>query len=251
MRRLPRGLRLFLPMVAIAVAGSTTGIALGGNPEQHAPPIDRGTVVPISGIGETLVIVIGGDYGSRAEAEAATAAAQRSFGHLQGFYIDESDNYEVLGIYEQTSADLRVIPCPEWRRETRMECPRGLSEVKAYQTVNLRHVSRADIRPFLAAREEVGCGTPGFRPCARANLAGRLTPAFSLRPGRFLTLTAFRTKLGAEEFIDFARAAGVADLAVLRVHKLGGGFVGLGQESHPDGSGPLEEPLADPAPYQE
>ena len=251
MQRVPRGIRLFLPMVAIAVAGSTTGIVLGGNPEQPAPAIDAGTLVPDSGIGETLLIVIGGDYGSRAEAEAATAAAQRSFGHLQGFYIDESDNYDVVGVYEQTSADLHVIPCAEWRRETRLECPRGLSEVKAYQTVNLRYVSRAAIGPFLAAKDAVGCGTPGFRPCARANLADRLTPAFSIRSGRFLTLTAFRTKLGAAEFIDFARAAGVADLAVLRVHKLGGGFIGLGQESHPDGSGPLEEPLADPAPYQE
>jgi hypothetical protein len=35
-----------------------------------------------------------------------------------------------------------------------------------------------------------------------------------------------------------------------QVVKIGGGYVGLGRELHPDGSGPLTAPLADQERYQ-
>lgn len=63
-------------------------------------------------------------------------------------------------------------------------------------------------------------------------------------------LTAFRTRRGAESFLDMANAFGVHDLEVLRVRKSGTAYVGLGQEAHPDGHGPLLEPLADQAQHQ-
>jgi hypothetical protein len=187
---------------------------------------------------------------SLAEAQAAATAAQQTFGHLQGFYIDEAANYQLVGVYEQTSANQRVVPCADWERETKMECPPGLSEVRAYEPVKLRHVPRANARSFLSAKDEASCGSPGFRPCARHRLHQLLTDDLALKPDRFLLLNAYRTKKGAAEGVEFARMA-VDDVSVLRVRKIGGGYVGLGQEAHPNGSGPLDGPLPDAAKYQE
>lgn len=254
MRRTPRLLRVFLPIIALALAGSTTGIVFATPAASPAgEPADLFSEEPfvqVTGVGETILIVVGGDFGSLAEAEAARATAQLTFGHLQGFYIDEADNYQVVGVYEQTSADQRVVPCADWKRQTRMECPPGISHVKAYQDVALRHIALAGARSFLSANDQSGCGSPGSGPCARANLARLLTPALTLRPGRFLLLNAYRTKQGAADGVDFARTA-VPRVSVLRVRKIGGGYVGLGQEGHPDGTGPLNGPLADPATHQE
>jgi hypothetical protein len=66
-----------------------------------------------------------------------------------------------------------------------------------------------------------------------------------------LLLSAFRTKAGAAAFMELARSAGATELVALRVIKLGGPYVGLGQEAHPDGSGPLLGPLPDPGAYQD
>ncbi len=51
--------------------------------------------------------------------------------------------------------------------------------------------------------------------------------------------------------VELARSAGATELVALRVIKLGGPYVGLGQEAHPDGSGPLLGPLPDPGAYQD
>ncbi|HXF57921.1 MAG TPA: hypothetical protein VNO34_10205 [Actinomycetota bacterium] len=70
-------------------------------------------------------------------------------------------------------------------------------------------------------------------------------------PGTWILLSAFRTLRGAEEFVELARAAtGSSDFLVLRVRKLGGPYVGLGQEPHPDGSGPLRGPLPNQESFQ-
>jgi hypothetical protein len=73
----------------------------------------------------------------------------------------------------------------------------------------------------------------------------------TLAPGTWILLSAFRTLRGAQEFVELARAAtGSSDFLVLRVKKLGGPYVGLGQEAHPDGSGPLRGPLPNQETYQ-
>lgn len=73
----------------------------------------------------------------------------------------------------------------------------------------------------------------------------------TLTPGTWILLSAFRTLRGAEEFMELARAAtGSSDFLVLRVRKLGGPYVGLGQERHPDGSGPLRGPLPNQESFQ-
>lgn len=251
MRRPPK---FFVPMVALMAAGFATGIVLAAPASSPRGAADASSIeesfVPVDGVGETMLIVVGGDFPSRVEAQAAADAAQQTFGHLQGFYIDEAANYEVIGVYEQTSVDQRVVPCAAWESETKLECPAGLSEVRAYQPVKLRHVSRANIPSFLSAKDAANCGLPGFRPCARHRLDQLLTDDLALRPGRFLLLNAYRTKRGAAEGVEFARMA-VEDVSVLRVRKTGGGYVGLGQEAHPNGSGPLDRALPDAAKYQE
>lgn len=62
-------------------------------------------------------------------------------------------------------------------------------------------------------------------------------------PGDFALLSAFRTEEGAAAFAEFLSAMGVASSITPRMENRGTVFVGLGQEAHPDGSGPLLQPL--------
>lgn len=64
-------------------------------------------------------------------------------------------------------------------------------------------------------------------------------------PGRggWALVSAFRTQEGAQEFAKLAEVAGARVAITPRVTSLGGTYVGLGQESAPDGSGPLSEPV--------
>jgi hypothetical protein len=67
----------------------------------------------------------------------------------------------------------------------------------------------------------------------------------------WVLVTGFRTRAGLLEFLGFLQAAGtVPNLQVAQVEKIGLCDIGLGQESHPDGSGPLLGPLPDQASYQ-
>ena len=59
----------------------------------------------------------------------------------------------------------------------------------------------------------------------------------------YVLVTAFRTSKGAQEFLELARAADAPALLTPRMTNRGGVYVGLGQESHPDGTGPLIGPL--------
>lgn len=67
--------------------------------------------------------------------------------------------------------------------------------------------------------------------------------------GDHALVSAFRTEAGAEEFAGFADAMGFpAQILERRVRSLGGLYAGLGQESAPDGSGPLTGPIAESLP---
>ena len=68
-------------------------------------------------------------------------------------------------------------------------------------------------------------------------------------PGDFALVTAFRTEDGAQDFVELAGAFG-SQVTILpeRVRSLGGLYAGLGQESNPDGSGPLLAPVAESLP---
>jgi hypothetical protein len=59
----------------------------------------------------------------------------------------------------------------------------------------------------------------------------------------YVLVTAFRTEAGARDFLDLADAAEQPALLTPRMENRGTVYVGLGQEAHPDGSGPLIGPL--------
>jgi hypothetical protein len=60
----------------------------------------------------------------------------------------------------------------------------------------------------------------------------------------YVLATAFRTQAGAEDFLELAGAAEAPALLTPRLENRGTVYVGLGQEPHPDGSGPLIGPLS-------
>lgn len=149
-----------------------------------------------------------------------------ALGDMQGFYFDLASNYEVLGAYVQQT--------PDFSTES------GVSEV-APVPVELEHVEPAALESELAENAE--CGREDLRPCPNPALLAFVANGFRFEAGSTLALSGFRTKAGAEGFIEFARAVGVEGLFALRVRKTGGRYIGLGQEAHPDGSGPLLTPL--------
>ncbi len=59
----------------------------------------------------------------------------------------------------------------------------------------------------------------------------------------YVLVTAFRTEQGAREFLQLAHAAGAPARLTPRLTNRGWAYVGLGQEAHPDGTGPLIGPL--------
>lgn len=241
---------LMITTALALTAGLATGV-VAARPSEVAR--DSGSMTPVTGAGETMLIVVGGEFPTYAA--ASDAAAALDFGDVQGFYIDTTDNYRTVGLYEQTSPDLRTVECSAALQQVGVECPPGLSQLRDIQPVSLRYVPLSAARGLLgaAASPGEGCGTVDRPPCAAAWMADLLiADDFQLAPGRFLLLSAFRTKQGAQSFVESARLAGAAEYAVLRVRKLGGPYVGLGQEPHPDGtSGPLLAPLPNQDVYQQ
>jgi hypothetical protein len=68
-------------------------------------------------------------------------------------------------------------------------------------------------------------------------------------PGDFALVSAFRTEEGARAFVDLAASFGIAaTILPERVRSLGGLYAGLGQESNPDGTGPLLGPVGESLP---
>jgi hypothetical protein len=68
-------------------------------------------------------------------------------------------------------------------------------------------------------------------------------------PGDSALVSVFRTREGAQAFVDLAHSYGYpATLLDQRVRSLGGLYAGLGQEPAPDGSGPLLHPVPESLP---
>jgi hypothetical protein len=60
----------------------------------------------------------------------------------------------------------------------------------------------------------------------------------------FVLVSAFRTEQGASDFLEVVRASDGPALLTPRLLNRGYEYVGLGQEQHPNGKGPLIGPLA-------
>lgn len=242
----PPTVRLPIAIIAgAALLGTIVGVstAAPGAEPRPEPSVDAKVA---NGVGERVVLVLAGQYATVEEANDATQ--EFHFGDLQGFYIDASENYRILGYYGQSKPDIVKMRCEDVP-PTAGECPAGQT-VLAHRPVVLELHDLRDA-PGLVKAAEAACDGVDQPPCVPQRLLGYLRrPDWQLKPGMQLLLSAFRTKRGAEEFAELARDRG-ATVVVVRARKLGGPYVGLGQESHPDGvSGPLLEPLADPDRYQ-
>ncbi|HXG39675.1 MAG TPA: hypothetical protein VNJ28_01920 [Candidatus Limnocylindrales bacterium] len=238
-------------MVLIAAAAASTAAArVGVDPGEPGPHPDRIEALRpelVTGAGEQLVIVVNGRFDD--EQAAVRANARLRFGELQGFYVDRSANYRLLGYYEQTSPDRQAVDCQASEDPSGVECPDlGGSWISLPEVRLVYH----PLDHPAQIQDPEPCGTIGVPPCVAERLSRLLatTRGDKLADG-VLLLSAFRTKAGAAAFMELARIAGATELVALRVIKLGGPYVGLGQEAHPDGSGPLLGPLPEPGAYQD
>jgi hypothetical protein len=205
----------------------------------------------VSAAGETILLVVA-DVVAHAAAATRLTEINAPFGELQGFYADATDGYEVLGALLQTSADVRVEPCagvldPLTATSQLIDpsCPLG-EVARTLQPIETALVSVDALRSGEARALCVFSGAS----CGIDRVKDLLGDDLALTGGLSLLTTGFRTKRGAQEFLELARAAGIVDLVTLQVQKLADGDVGLGQEPAPDGSGPLIGPLEDQQSYQ-
>jgi hypothetical protein len=215
---------------SVASVPSTTVDASEPLPSTSAAPSSTTTPAPTSTVGGLLVTGVGEEslivviHSVWADGEEPSPGLE-AFGDMQGFYFDLATNYAVLGAYVQQT--------PDYSTES------GGSRESV--PVELEHVELAALEAELADNAE--CGREDLRPCPNPALLAFVANGFRFDGGSTLALSGFRTKAGAEGFIEMARAFGLEGLFALRVEKTGGGLIGLGQEEHPDGSGPLLGPL--------
>jgi hypothetical protein len=93
------------------------------------------------------------------------------------------------------------------------------------------------------ANESIAFGDLQGYYVARTDQFAGLRELMDETADEFVLATAFRTEAGAQEFLELADAAEAPALLTPRLGNTGDVYVGLGQEAHPDGSGPLIGPL--------
>jgi hypothetical protein len=230
--------------VAVVTAGSSPGTTSEGRPTpDHGPP---GT-----GRGENLLLVVVDSYAT--QAEASQRAGEISYGDVQGLYVAPSDAFSVLGVYEQTNAAFVSSSCDTPRPEDVHVCETGqFDRIRVHQEPRLRRLDGARWHAELDNRRtrSGGCARNDAPPCVADRFDQLLGEDGQLESGRWLLLSGFRTKLGAQQFLTSTQAARQEDAVVLRVRKHDDSDVGLGQEPHPSGNGPLVGPLDRQDSYQ-
>jgi hypothetical protein len=242
--------------IVAAILAATLGIATTTWTHASAGSTDNAILTgPVTdGLGETLLLVVA-DVVPRADELARLGEINRHFGDLQGFYANDTDGYDVTGALVQTTPDAVATTCPPFldvfktivgSQLVDVDCPEG-RVVNIFQPLATTFVPVADLSTFPFPSP---CGGSGLAPCQQDRLIELLGDDLRFDPGLSMIGTAFRTKRGAQEFLELARSAGVTDLVTLQVRKLVGGDIGVGQESNPDGSGPLTGPLPDQEHYQ-
>ena len=100
--------RLVLGIVAATVAGAVTGtvVARGQERARTEPEAlsDPAASQPMDmGVGEDVLLVVGGTFETRVEAEEANAGI--SFGDVQGFYVAKTSQFD--GLRAQLGASAR------------------------------------------------------------------------------------------------------------------------------------------------
>lgn len=235
--------------VALALSASVAAIALPRADAELTGGVAAG------GIGESLILVVASNPATFTDAVATADELNARFGDLQGFYVDAAENYDVTGALVQVTPDAEGVRCPSPGETFEavvesvpldLDCPDGFTSLTVLLPVGLRYVAADDYGSFEFPSP---CGVVGQPPCQRERYRAMLGDDLTFAGG-FVVATAFRTKQGAEQFLELARSADVRDPVVVQAAKLAGGDIGLGQEPHPDGSGPLTGPLADQERYQ-
>ncbi len=231
--------------VAVVLGITTAGWRASGETDLAMPaPVDVGS----AGVGETLLLVVA-DVVAHAESTEKLASLNEHFGDTQGFYADATKAYDVTGALVQTSPDFANVSCdealgtlasPRSDHGSTTDCSALPSAVRALLPISTTLVPSDVLTTYLSTTP---CGTAASPPCVAERFNELLGDDLELEPGKVVITTAFRTKRGAEEFLDLARAVGLTGLITVQAKKLSGGDVGLGQEPHPDGSGPLTGPL--------
>lgn len=235
---------------ATDIGGVATDVVAGAQEQlDELPTIDLNVVPPdpvVGPVNETLILVIAGRAPSLAEAQSRLEEVNTHFGKLQGFYLDEARHYDVTGLLVETSPETVSVPCaPAEDGHSTIDCPEDADSVAELQHATLELVDKGQLSTAVLP----SCEDVGLALCRESYLT-TLTDDVVFSATDWLLVTAFRTKQGAEEFLDLSRAVGLGGLVAVQAVKLGGGDVGLGQEPHPDGSGPLLGPLDDQAAYQ-
>ncbi len=136
---------------------------------------------------------------TREDAEKGVAAI--SFGDMAGFYVDLTDNYNVIGVYGQKDPDIVPITCEDIPQSVG-ECEPG-SIIEAHQAVTLQYRELTPGKGLALDPDDPACDLIGHPPCVSKRLNALLTGSDEqLEKGNFLALSAFRTLTGAEEFAE-------------------------------------------------
>ena len=102
--------RFVIVMTAAAVAGGAIGLAVAQEPPKRAPAVhDHGApeAPRDRGAGERLVLVVGGAFPTREEAEAARDRIR--IGELQGFYVARTAQFVGLDEFLGTDAEYVLV----------------------------------------------------------------------------------------------------------------------------------------------
>lgn len=214
------------------------------------------------GQGESLVLVVGGLYPTRAEAEVAVARSNQ--GELQGYYLANTDDFRVTAAYADVRPAREDISCtasgtatavrtlPELGAVTLKQMEARCRELQtAGQGDTLTIVLDTRLERVAVDRDAGGAArlaspsscVTGSRCLGAAPVA--LGQAASLPAGQWMAVSGFRTRVGAEQFVTWMRDAQASPPAmVLQVLRQDGTTnIGLGQEANPDGTGPAVGPL--------
>ena len=88
------------------VVGSSTVAATKPDPQPYGPPIGP-TIARDSGAGERLILVVGGVYPSRTEADAANASMV--LGDLQGYYVVPVGQFQGFRQHVGSAGDFALV----------------------------------------------------------------------------------------------------------------------------------------------
>lgn len=253
-----RAILIFLVGLVAFFGGTGIGrMALAG--ESNASSSEG---MPVAGLGdaniglsESLIVVVAGNYDDGST--AAAAENEIGLGDVQGFYLDIGKNYQVLGAYLSDAPTLEDVRCGSKRAEAlQLFCSTEGSDLHDGDVATLHLPTQLRYFPAqlssveaIRGRSETCSGSRYEIPCPHP-LVVDVSGSWQLDPDATYRLTAFRTRAGAEAFVDLVRDVGNINVSILRVKKLAGPYIGLGQEGAPDGSGPLLGPLPGQASYQ-